>query len=341
MQQLLKLQQKVVPEMLKLLEKRYNILRTIYYKQPIGRRALANDIGIGERVVRTEVSFLKNQNLIDIDTSGMTVTKEGEIITDSLKEFIKELRGLKEIENIIKNKLKLKQVIVVPGDLDEDKTVKSELGRVTGNYIKNILKDDSILAITGGSTIKEVVDNAPRFSNFKNLVVVPARGGIGRKVEIQANTLVAKLAEKINANYKLMHVPDNLSEEALKAIMKENEIKKVLDIIHKANILVYGIGIADVMARRRGVSKSEIDFIREKEGVGEAFGYYFNMEGEVVYSNPTIGIKRENISNVDTIIAVTGGKSKGKAIVAAEIKNKNSVLITDEGAAREIVKLLN
>ena len=44
MQEILKLQMKIVPELVEVLEKRYNILRTIYYKQPIGRRILANDL---------------------------------------------------------------------------------------------------------------------------------------------------------------------------------------------------------------------------------------------------------------------------------------------------------
>ena len=53
LEDILKLQQKIVPELVELLEKRYNILRTIYYNQPIGRRILANNLGIGERIVRT------------------------------------------------------------------------------------------------------------------------------------------------------------------------------------------------------------------------------------------------------------------------------------------------
>ena len=68
LQEILKLQQKLVPEFLELLEKRYNILRTIYYEQPIGRRVLANNLGIGERIVRTEIDLLKKQNLIEINT---------------------------------------------------------------------------------------------------------------------------------------------------------------------------------------------------------------------------------------------------------------------------------
>jgi len=44
-----------------------------------------------------------------------------------------------------------------------------------------------------------------------------------------------------------MHVQDNLSEAALKAVMEEKSIKEVLDMIHKVNILIHGIGIAEVM----------------------------------------------------------------------------------------------
>ncbi len=40
------------------------------------------------------------------------------------------------------------------------------------------------------------------------------------------------------------------------------------------------------------------------------------------------------------LIAVSGGKKKAKAILAAELRNTNSVLITDEGAAREIINIL-
>ena len=40
-EKIIKLQQKVVPELIDLLEKRHDILRMICYNQPIGRRILA------------------------------------------------------------------------------------------------------------------------------------------------------------------------------------------------------------------------------------------------------------------------------------------------------------
>ena len=41
MRYLLKIQEKIAPELISIVENRYIILRNIYYYQPIGRRALA------------------------------------------------------------------------------------------------------------------------------------------------------------------------------------------------------------------------------------------------------------------------------------------------------------
>lgn len=338
MQDVLKLQQKIVPEMIELLQKRYNILRTIYYNQPVGRRMLASDMGVGERIVRTEVNFLKDQNLINVSTPGMYITAEGEELLEKLKDFIHELRGLSEIEFILEKRLGLKKVIIVPGDIEENKIISSELGRVASIYLKSILIEGSIIALTGGSTIKEVVDSFTKITTVQNVLIVPARGGMGRNVEVQANTLVANLANKIGANYKLLHVPDNLSNNALSTILNEKDIREVIDTIHSSDILIYGIGRAEEMGRRRGLTSEEIDNLIEQGAVGEAFGCYFNRKGEFLYSTPTIGVGREDIKKIKNLIAVAGGRNKAEAIIAIEI-NSNGTLITDEGAAREILKI--
>ncbi len=341
LEEILKLQQKIIPEMIELIEKRYNILRNIYYNQPIGRRVLARNLELSERVVRTEINFLREQNFIDITLPGMTITSEGEEIIDKLKDFIHEIKGLSELENSLKKKLGVKGVIIVPGNSDEDITVLKELGRASANYLKSILHDRQIVAITGGSTVKDVIDNIFKINNLNNVMVVPARGGMGRNLETQANTLVSNLANKLNCNYKLLHVPDNLSTEAMNAMMKEKDVKEVLKIIDNADILIYGIGRANDMARRRGLAADEINHLIDKGAVGEAFGYYFNRQGEVVYSTPTMGIRNEQASKIEHLIAAAGGKCKAEAIISTEINNSNSVLITDEGAAREILRLFN
>ncbi len=342
MQDLLRLQQKIVPELLDLLEKRYNILKMISYHQPVGRRVLAVSLGMGERIVRSEVDFLKQQNLIEINSLGMTITPEGKEIIDKLKDYIHSLIGLSELELKLKQHFGLKHIIIVPGDSDEDETVLSEIGRASAAYISGIIKDDSIIALTGGSTIKEDVDNIPRIYDLKNVLVVPARGGIGKNVDNLANTLAAKMANKLDASYKLLHIPDNLSDTALESIINEKDIKEIIENIRNSDMMVFGIGRADEMAARKGLSYEEIDRILNLGAVAEAFGYYFNTEGKIVYSTSTIRVKYEDIQKINTLIAAAAGKRKAKAIYAVCNNNSNNlVLITDEGAARAIIELIS
>lgn len=336
----LEIEKKVVPEVLELLDKRYNILTTIYYNQPIGRRMLASYLGIGERIVRSEIGFLKKQGLIDINAEGMTVNYEGKKILEALKEFVHDLRGLSEMEDYLKENLNLKNVIVVPGDIDENELTLEELGKSAANFMKKILKDKNIIALTGGESIKKMVDNMPRTNEYKDILVIPARGGIGRNVEIQANTLVARLAEKLSADYKMLQLIDNVDYAEIFSILNEESIKEVVENIHKANILIYGIGKAEDMAERRGLKKEAMNELEKKGAVGEAFGCYFNINGEVIFSTPTAGIKSEDTKKIETLIAISGGKSKAEAILGVQRYNSNNILITDEGAAKEIISII-
>ena len=95
MKELLKLQMKLVPELLSVLDMRYNILSNIYYNQPIGRRMLSNNLNLSERIIRSEVNFLKEQNLIDINSIGMNITDEGTDLLRDLKFFIREIKKIK------------------------------------------------------------------------------------------------------------------------------------------------------------------------------------------------------------------------------------------------------
>ena len=340
MQEILELQRKIVPELVEVLEKRYNVLRTIFYNQPIGRRMLASELNLGERVVRNEIDLLKSQNLIEINTPGMTVTKDGQHILEGLKEFIHQIKGLNDIEKSIKSFLGLKDVVIVPGNVEENPATFKELGKAATNYIKNIIKDNDIIAITGGSTIKEVVEEFPKVNNFSNVLVIPARGGMGRKVESQANYLAASLANKVNGTYKLLHIPENISTEVIEGLLKEKQIKEVIENIHNADILIYGIGNAIHMAKKRGLSEEYISKLEGLGAIGEAFGCYFNKESQVVLENTPIGININDAKKINTHIAVAAGKNKVEAIIATEMNNSNAVLVTDEAAARKIADLI-
>jgi central glycolytic genes regulator len=101
-------------------------------------------------------------------------------------------------------------------------------------------------------------------------LVVPARGALGEQVEYQANTVAAVLAGKLGGKYRLLHMPDGVSDQALAAILNsDSNIRDFAEVVSQAEILVYGVGQAERMAIRRGLSADVIAKILQCGAVGE------------------------------------------------------------------------
>ncbi|WP_433744502.1 sugar-binding transcriptional regulator [Falsibacillus pallidus] len=339
MHSLIDIQKRLLPDLLSIMQKRYHILRTIHFMEPVGRRSLAQTLGLTERVLRAEVEFLKDQNLIDVKASGMTATFDGKKILEEMEGMMREISGIDEMEAMLKKRMNLQDVVIVPGDSDSTPWVKEELGRACSESMKERLIGKNIIAVTGGTTMAAVAETlTPDFASSE-LLFVPARGGIGEDVKNQANTICAKMAENTRARHRVLYVPDQVSKEVYKSFLTEPAIKDVLNLISSANMVLHGIGDAITMADRRKTPPETMDEIIESKAVGEAFGYYFNQEGEVVHKVMTIGLQLKDLEKIEHVIAVAGGKSKAKAI-QAYLKGAPhaSVLITDEGAAKELLK---
>ncbi|RXJ01745.1 hypothetical protein DS745_09715 [Anaerobacillus alkaliphilus] len=341
MRVLLDIQKKLLPDLLDVLGSRFRILRFIRLMQPIGRRSLATSLGMSERVLRSEVTFLKDQGLLDMATAGMTLTEEGKNVLTQLEEIMSDIFDLKDLEEQIKKSLGLVEVIVVPGDSDEAPWVKKEMGRVTVQLMKRHLADEAskIVALTGGTTIAAVAEMMTPDSEMKETLFVPARGGLGEQVENQANTICATMATKAMGSYRLLHVPDQLSQDSYSSLMEEPKVKEILNLIRSANLVIHGIGEAKTMAERRGSSEEILQNLNEKQAVAEAFGYYFNKDGDIIHRVLTIGLQLEDVSNSKLVVAVAGGASKAQAISAYMKQGTSNVLITDEGAAKALLQL--
>lgn len=339
MQSIIDIQKRLLPDLLQVMQKRYSILRYISYMQPVGRRSLAVSLGLTERVLRSEVDFLKDQNLITINSVGMSLTFEGKNLLEDLEGFMRELKGIDVMELELKHRLGIKKVVIVPGDSDQSLMVKPELGKACANWMKNLLKGKNIIAVTGGSTMAAVADVlTPDFSR-NELLFVPARGGIGEDVHNQANTISSIMARNTHSKHRVFYVPDQVSTEIYESLIKEPDIHEVLNLIKSASIVLHGIGDAMTMAERRKTPPEVMGKMASESAVGEAFGYYFNEAGDVVHKVLTIGLQLEDLNSIPNVIAVAGGESKAKAIKAYMKQAPSAtVLITDEGAAKKLLK---
>ena len=251
MQSLIDIQKRLLPDLLQVLHKRYSILRHIGFMQPVGRRSLAASLGYTERVLRSEVDFLKEQNLISINNMGMSLTSEGKNLLEDLEGLIRELIGIDVMELELKHRLEIRKVVIVPGNSDESLMVKDDLGKASAICMKKLLSGKNIIAVTGGSTMAAIAKVLTPELGKKELLFVPARGGIGEDVQNQANTISSIMSKNTQSKHRVFYVPDQVSNEIYESLIKEPEIHEVLDLIKSASMVLHGIGDAITMAERR------------------------------------------------------------------------------------------
>lgn len=253
MRNILEIQKQLLPDLMDVLRIRYTILHQIMLSELIGRRTLAPLLDMTERVLRAETDLLKAQGLIEIETSGMRISEAGSRLLEQMGPIAKELFGLNDLEEKIRRTYGLRKVIVVPGDCEASPLTKRDLGRAGAKALLSVMSDDDIIAVTGGSTLAEVAEqlNLLTAVPMKNSWFVPARGGLGESMEFQANTIASTMAKRVGAKYRLLHVPDLLSDDAYQSLVQDRNIQEIVQVIRQCRIIVHGIGDAMEMTRRR------------------------------------------------------------------------------------------
>jgi central glycolytic genes regulator len=339
MKNLIQLQKRIAPEIIDITEKRYSILRALEFNQPIGRRALSAMLDKSERWVRSELDVLKEQGLIDIQTSGMTVTEDGKNIISQFRSFIAELRGITSLAQEIKEALKVRDVLIVPGDTELDRETLKDIAKVAFEYIEQQIKDSNVIAVSGGYSVLAVAENSSKLK-AKDITVVPARGGIRADLERQANIVAAKLANNIGGSYHLLHLPDNISEDMLNNMISDPDISSVIEYIRRANIFLFGLSSLESISKKRNFTVEEMEMLKSLKVKAEAFGCYFDENGKIVHKTGSIGIRPEDLKNIEIAMCIGGGASKAEPIILVNKGRSNSVIVTDEAAAHQILNIL-
>ncbi len=349
MEKYFKLQARLVPELINVAMKRNNILKEIHHHQPVGRRNLAEKLNEPERAIRKELEFLKDLGLIDITSSGAVLTNEGFDLLEPLVGYIKLIKGISDLEARLQQILQIPTVLIVPTSHEIEYTsddIKRDLGRFAAGELKKIIfnrlgeEQSLIIAVTGGTTMAAVADSMSYEGQKRSITVVPGRGGLGENVDIQSNTISANMARKLGGTYRLLQVPDNLQESLLNSLSREPQIKEVLELLAKSQILIHGVGTACEMAQRRGMTSTEIAQLEAKGAVGEAFGFYVNEAGETVHTTTSIGVKFDDLARENLfVIAIAEGEEKAKAIKSVVSSQNHNVLITNEQTAKRIIEI--
>lgn len=331
----------VAPDLLDTMTQRFAILKNIAKMQPVGRRSLALKLNLSERVLRTETDFLKKQGLVSVAKLGMSLTSKGQGTLQGLSEFMEQFLGIQQLERQLATFLGIERCLIAKGDSNSSPKVVTLMGYLLNDALKTALpKGKNIIAAMGGTTMAQVATcMTDNLSLQRELIFVPARGGISERVDIQANNICAQMALNTGGKHRVLYVPEQVSEDTYYPLLQEPSVQEVITLINQSNVALHSVGEAVLMAKRRSMPTEIIEMLQQKHAVAEAFGYFFDEAGKVVYKIPRIGLQLEDLASMDCVFAVAGGHLKAKAIVAyMKHAPKQTCLITDQGAAKAILK---
>lgn len=335
----LRLMKQLAPDLLDEMALRSLVLERIAALSPIGRRQLANRLNLPEREIRSAAASLKEQGLIQLDASGMTLTDKAAPVLPMAEAFSRAMRGLTDLEAGLASLLQVERVCVVAGDADTDPQVLRDVGRQAAARVRGSLLSGMTLAVTGGTTIQQTV-LAMTSAAPLNIMVVPARGGMGRSVETQANTLAAELARRLGGHHRLLHLPDTLDGAARQEMLRQPEVAEVMALIQRADVILHGVGRADTTMKATRLSSATVKRLIQQGAVGEAFGAYYDREGGCLMESSSVGVDLARLSPSCRMMAVAAGASKAEAIIAVLRHRPHTLLVTDESAARRMLALL-
>ncbi|WP_203649658.1 sugar-binding transcriptional regulator [Secundilactobacillus yichangensis] len=331
----------VVPKMTQKLLRRYSLLSTIRQMQPVGRRSLADKMALTERTVRTDLDSLVDTGLVSMQTNGVWLTDDGQKAILNLQPLVADLTGLRKKETMLKERLGLQNCLIVSGDSDSRPDVKQAMGKAANDLLQQQLPTgESIIAVMGGTTMAAVASTlSSAMGDGRQLTFVPARGGMGESPKIQANTVCARMAEATDGRFQALYLPELSSEAASSSLRHEPAIAQTLDLIDHANVAIHCVGDAMAMAKRRQMSNEVTATLIKRHAVGEAFGDFFDQDGQIVYRVPKLGLSISDLDRMDLVVAVAGGHSKAAAVEAYfKIPPTKTFLVTDEGLADMILK---
>ena len=130
--------------------------------------------------------------------------------------------------------------------------------------------------------------------------------------------------------------------------MNDRPVRDTLDIARQMDLAVIGIGTTNPsmssLVRAQYLTEDEIRPIAESGAVGDVCAIHFDIDGKVLdipIARRVVGIRAVDLKKVPLTIAVAGGEIKAPAIHGALRSGLVKALVTDDEAARIVLKIDN
>ncbi len=326
------------PDAMSALERRYNTLRSLSYIQPAGRRQLAEYTDMTEREARSETDQLKKQGLIQSDSCGMRLTSEGMRVLLELYEAISAISDKRDMELALASILNIKAVSIVSGDADQKNMVYRDMGARAAKCFQRYAADISSAAVTGHKTVEYMTNSRFISGRHVGLSIYPIRTAQLNSEDDNANNNCARLARKMGANYRLLHLGEGLTINEIEKRYQSAGVKEAVAGAMGAEVIVSGVNSFNSSPVFNAMSVRARESLLQEDACCELLGNFLKKDGKQINNPPIYSTAVEELGEARIFMLIAGGASSYDAISALACRLGNMHLITDETTAGALIR---
>lgn len=304
----------------------------LYYGQELTQDQIAQETGLSRPTVSRMLREARDRGIVEIRVRYPFQTVR------ALDERLRASLGLAD-----------SRVLATPaasefGPADD---VPSRVGALAARYLQQRLDDGAVVGLGWGSMVCHVVRSG-FLTNKPASAVAQIQGSIGgASEEIDGAWLATTLGRSLGGRVHTLSAPMVVADVAVRrGLLRDQHIRQTLEVGKRADALVVGIGAVSPQSglyRAGYLNDGDLAFIRGEGAVGDVCGSYFALDGTpcpLEMNDRTIALPAESMLRAGLRVGVSCGIEKALPNVGAARSGLVNVLITDERAAREMLRLV-
>jgi len=299
----------------------------MYYGDGATQDEIAKKFNISRSLVSKYMSKAREMGLVEI-----TIHDEN-------------LHPYKLLEEKLKKCFDLEDIICVSAQ--DPNQIKTRIGIAAAKYLTRVMKPDSVIGVSAGTTVYEVASNIAVSIPMTNVVFVPLVGGLGKaQSDIQANVICDIFTRRTGGSSIELHVPVMVDDvNAKNVLMSQRFVKEVFDMARNVDIAVVGIGGQPAYFEMTKAYFHKVDQLQEAEAahvIGDICYNFMDKHGKAIQSNwnkRVMAIDLEDIKKIPMVIGCSGGPGKSEGIYATLVGQLINVLVTDVQTANKLLEL--
>lgn len=299
----------------------------LYYHDELSQDAIAAKLNISRTTVSRALSTAKKAGYIKV-----ILDFPGESSID-LEKQLEETYGIKEAAVAM---------------IHEPEEAISEVSITAAKYLARVLKNDMIIGLTWGRTMKYFIDafekeRLGKTLKIKGVQVIPFLGTNSPSEDADeflrftySSLLSSKLSELIRGiNYSLPAPMYVQNPELKRLLIKEPEIANTLEKAKQCHVAIFSIGELGPRSAIGCLSSEKthaLEELQKKGGIGEIMGRVFDQNGKTIespFNDRLIGLTLEDLKKIPSRVAIISEPHKVPATKVALEQGLINVLITD------------